>query len=57
MHDRKWQYKVETVKMNSFSIVKSDAQLEERLMRLGMEGWELVNSIVYGASVKLFLKR
>ena len=57
MHDRKWQYKVETIKMNSFSAVKNDVVIQDKLNRFGMEGWELVNTLVYGASVKLFLKR
>ncbi len=57
MHDRKWQYRVETIKMSSFSAAKNDVAIQEKLNRVGMEGWELVSSLPYGASVKLFLKR
>lgn len=57
MHDRKWQYKVETIKMSAFSASKNDAVVQDSLNRFGMEGWELVSSLLYGTSVKLFFKR
>lgn len=59
MHDRKWQYKVETVKISAFSKTENqDAQIQERLNRLGMEGWELVNMVVgYGSYPRLIMRK
>jgi hypothetical protein len=58
MNDKRWQYKVFTFKLNVFkSPQKTDALIEERLARLGMEGWELVNSAVYGQYIRFFMKR
>ncbi len=58
MHDRKWQYKVETIKPSAFSKAeKQDEIIQDRLARLGMEGWELVSVIVYGHYRQLYLKR
>jgi len=58
MYDRKWQYKVETVKPNMFSGQdKQDQFVQERLNRLGMEGWELVSVKPYGHYAQFFFKR
>ena len=58
MHDRKWQYRVESVKTGAFSSPqKNDEIIQERLQRLGMDGWELVNVVVIAQYMRLFLKR
>jgi len=59
MHERRWQYKVETVKVSLWSskIEKQDQQIQDRLTRLGVEGWELVSVTPYGYSQRLYLKR
>ena len=56
---KRWQYKVETVKISMWSsnAEKHDAQLQDRLTRLGVEGWELVAVQPYGTSQRLYLKR
>jgi len=58
MNDR-WQYKVETLKLSLWTskIQKIDSQIQDRLTRLGMEGWELVTVQPYGVSQRLYLKR
>lgn len=47
MSDKRWQYKVETVKVSLWGskVEKQDAQIQERLARLGLEGWELVAAV------------
>lgn len=59
MSDKRWQYKVETVKVSVWAskVEKQDAQIQERLARLGLEGWELVAAVPYGYSQRLYLKR
>lgn len=59
MSDKRWQYKVETVKVSLWAskVEKQDAQIQERLARLGLEGWELVAAVPYGYSQRLYLKR
>ena len=59
MQDRKFQYKVETVKASMFaSQEKQDAQIQERLNRLGMEGWEFVQLVHgYGSYPRVILRR
>jgi len=58
MRDRKWEYKVERIKPAIFGTAdKQNAQIEERLNRLGLEGWELVNVVMYGQMRHLYLKR
>ncbi len=58
MYDRKWQYKVHTVKTGAFSsLEKNDAMIQDTLTRLGMEGWELVAVTTEGTYKRLFLKR
>ena len=56
---KRWQYKVETVKLSMWSSKpeKQDAQIQDRLTRLGVEGWELVDVITYGVNQRLYLKR
>jgi hypothetical protein len=57
----KWRYKVERVKFPMWS--KEDTQIaiiQEKLTRLGMESWELVNMIdirPLAGGVTLYLKR
>jgi len=58
MRNDKWTYKVITLKVKSFA--KADVQaehMEEQLNQLGMIGWELINVVAIGASMKAFLKR
>jgi len=59
MSSGRWQYKVETVKVSVWAskIEKMDQQIQDRLTRLGVEGWELVSVVPYGHSQRLFLKR
>jgi hypothetical protein len=54
----RWQYKVEEVKSGAMGGVKPDA-IEERLTKLGQQGWELVNAVYatqWGPTL-LFFKR
>jgi len=59
MSDRRWQYKVETVKTSVWNskVKKHDATIQDRLTRLGAEGWELVTVASYGHLNRLYLKR
>jgi hypothetical protein len=58
MHDRRWEYKVETVKPSLFSSAEKQEELvQDRLTRLGVEGWELVSVGMIGHYRQLFLKR
>jgi hypothetical protein len=59
MSNGRWQYKVETVKISMWSSKpeKQDAQIQDRLTRLGLDGWELVTALPYGTSQRLYLKR
>ncbi len=59
MRDGRWQHKVETFKQNMWSYKSKDvdAQMSERLNRLGMEGWELVAVKSYGTYTQFYLKR
>jgi len=59
MRDGRWQYKVETYKssMWSYKPEKVDAQINEKLTRLGMEGWELVAIKPFGHYTQMYLKR
>lgn len=59
MSDRRWQYKVETVKTSVWTgkVEKIDAQIQDRLTRLGIEGWELVSVLPSGTYQRLYLKR
>jgi hypothetical protein len=58
MHDKRWQYKVFTFKVNVFKGAgKTDTRIEEQLTRLGLEGWELINAMPYGQYIRFFMKR
>ncbi len=56
---RKWQYKVATIKVSSFSkLEKRDQQLEEALNRFALEGWELLSvTQAYGAHPRLYMRK
>lgn len=58
MNDR-WQYKVETLKLSIWTskMEKIDTQIQDRLTRLGIDGWELVSVQPHGVSQRLYLKR
>ncbi len=59
MSDRRWQYKVETVKTSIWNNKPDnvDGVIQDRLTRLGVEGWELVSVVPYGHLNRLYLKR
>lgn len=59
MHERRWQYKVETLKTSIWNNKPDnvDAIIQDRLTRLGVEGWELVSVVPYGHLNRLYLKR
>jgi hypothetical protein len=59
MSERRWQYKVETVKTSIWNNKpeKVDGVIQDRLTRLGVEGWELVSVVPYGHLNRLYLKR
>lgn len=58
MREKRWEYKVERIRPAIFGTAdKQNAQIEARLNRLGLDGWELVNVIMYGQQRHLFLKR
>ena len=59
MHDRKWQFKVMTVKVGAFkSQEKNDELIQEKLNRMALEGWELVTvAHPYGGYPRLYFKR
>ena len=52
---RKWTYKVVEVKA-PFLTLKTEV-LQETLNQLGLQGWDLVSTLAYGPSVRLFLKK
>lgn len=46
MHEHRWQYRVETIKPGTFKKQdEKNQEVEERLARFGMEGWELVTVV------------
>ena len=59
MIERKWQYKVETIKAGVFSSQeKQDALIQDRLNRLGTEGWEFVQLVHgYGTYPRVILRK
>ena len=59
MSNARWQYKVETVKTSVWTskVKHHDATIQDRLNRLGLEGWELVSVVSYGHHNRLYLKR
>jgi len=58
MSERRWQYKVETIKTSVWNNKpeKIDGIIQDRLTRLGVEGWELVSVVTYGRQATLFAK-
>ena len=52
---RRWTYKVVEVKA-PFLTLKTEA-LQDTLNQLGLQGWDLVSTLAYGTSVRLFLKK
>ena len=52
---RRWTYKVVEVKA-PFLVLKSEV-LQDTLNQLGLQGLELVSTMPYGTSVRLFLKK
>lgn len=54
----RWQYKVEQVKVTAWGTLRLEL-VEERLQKLGQQGWELVNAVHAGqwGPTVLFLKR
>ena len=58
MLDRKWQYKVHTVKINIFtSVEKQDNHIQEELNQFSMQGWELNKIEPVNGRVRLYLRR
>lgn len=59
MSDKRWQYKVETMKVSVWTskMEKIDSQIQDRLTRLAVEGWELVSVVPCGHMNRLYLKR
>ena len=57
--NEKWQYKVESIKLNAFSgAIKQDEIIQERLNRLGLDGWRLINvTQVSGGYPRLYLRK
>ena len=52
---RKWTYKVVELKA-PFLVLKTEV-VQDTLNQLGLQGWELVSTLAYGTSVRLFLKK
>ncbi len=59
MSERRWQYKVLTIKISTFSSqAKRDDQLTEALNRQALDGWELVTvNHPYGGYPTLYLRK
>lgn len=58
MSDRRWQYKVASVKTNALRQEKQDLHIEEALNRFALEGWELVTvNHGYGGRPRLYLRK
>ncbi|GHA89708.1 hypothetical protein GCM10009069_11080 [Algimonas arctica] len=55
----RFEYKVITMKSRGMglSTEKADTAFTEQLNQEGLLGWNLVNVMPYGASVRAFLKR
>lgn len=55
----RYEYKVITIKSRGMglSTEKANSAFTEQLNQEGMMGWDLVNVMPYGASVRAFLKR
>lgn len=56
MRSERWEYKVVTVTPSIWGEFRPD-EVTETLNREERDGWELVNSLLYGVVVTLFLKR
>lgn len=52
---KRWTYKVVEVKA-PFLTLKTEL-LQDTLNQLGLQGWDLVSTLAYGTSVRLFLKK
>jgi hypothetical protein len=52
---RRFQHKVVEVKAQFLSL--KPAHIEEKLVQLGMQGWELVAVVNHGLAVWLYLKK
>lgn len=59
MREHRWHYRVVNIKPGAFKKAEEKNQeIEDRLNRLGSEGWELVNVVSpYGGYPSYFLKR
>lgn len=51
-----WEYKTLTIDQKMWGSYKSE-DFDTQLGRLGMQGWELVNTIAAGFSFLMFFKR
>jgi len=51
----RWSYKVVEVKPQWLGVKAK--QVEETLVQLGLQGWELVSAVQNGLNVLLYLKR
>ena len=56
MASERWEYKVATVTPSIWGEFRPD-EVAERLNIEGEARWELVNALLYGVVVTLFLKR
>lgn len=53
--NKRWQHKVVEVKASFLGI--KPPQVEEKLIQLGAQGWELVSAVQHGLAVWLYLKK
>ncbi|MBX3692626.1 DUF4177 domain-containing protein [Dokdonella sp.] len=51
-----WEYRTLVINQRMWGNYKSD-DFDAQLVRLGMQGWELVNTVAAGFSFLMFLKR
>ncbi len=56
MSVERWEYKVMTVTPSIWGEFRHD-EVAEVLNKEGRDGWELVNSLLYGMVITLFFKR
>ncbi|WP_187471031.1 DUF4177 domain-containing protein [Luteimonas viscosa] len=52
---KRWQHKVVEVKAQFLSL--RPQHVEEKLVQLGLQGWELVSVVSQGLAVWLYLKK